>query len=282
VTAQTGHGINTITGIPAFSEIKKPKPPANNAAFEQNAAQKRLRPAILAILSMFLFVSCATKGDFGRERPSVFKDEILPSIRNFFAQSQGKPTSSFALTEKEQLLRLYYRRIGRDMTYPTVESYYTATVASVGLAEAPLPHLGEEIRSNATVVKPVVDVPENAKNNPYALIDEIAEDIVIIGRANKVSRSIIADDQLRLQRLAALRNPSRLDRDNVAVRVKENRRQIEYIRHVAKLRVQRYERVIDVMSIADPTIDLKPARSAVKNLDAEISRYIHPKKSSQL
>ncbi len=237
--------------------------------------------ALLITLSLCLLASCSTQGDFGRERTSVYKDEILPSIRNFVAESKGKPVTRFSLTEKERLLRTYHRRIGRDMSYPTVESYYTSTVASMGLTELPLPHLGEEIRSHENSRKPVVDVPENAKVNPYALKNEIEEDILLIRRVSDLSLLVIADDAVRQQRLAAMQSVRPSDRDNVSVRRQENLTQIKYIQHVAKLRVRRYRRVIEVMSIADPTLNLETVRALTINLRIEVNHFIRRQLNQQ-
>lgn len=240
---------------------------------------KRVCQVLLASISLCLFVSCSTQGDFGRDRPSVYNDEILPSIRNFLAVSKDKPVSHFALTQKERLLRTYHRRIGRDMSYPTIESYYTATVASLGLTKLPQPHLGKEIRSHENSRKPVVDVAEDAKINPYALKSEIEEDILLIRKVNKLSHQIIEDDRIRSQRLAAIKSVRQSDRDDVSVRRQENLQQIKYIQHVAKLRVKRYRRIIDVMSIADPTLDLAVDKSMVETLHIEVNHFIYQQRN---
>ncbi len=229
--------------------------------------------ALLISLSSLLFAGCSTQGDFGRDRPSVFRDEILPSIRNYVAESNGEPVTRFALTDKERLLRNYRRRIGRDMSFPTVESYFTSTVASMGLTKTPQPHLGEELRSYENSRKPVVEVLENAKSNPYALKSEIDEDIKIIRRVSELSQLIIAEDELRVKRLNTIQSLQQVDRDNVLVRAKENLSGIKYIQHVAKLRVKRYQRAIDVMSIADPTLKLQQVRTALSRLEIEIDQF---------
>jgi hypothetical protein len=231
------------------------------------------RQVVLVFVSLFFFVSCTTQGDFGRDRPSVYKDEILPKIRNLVAESKGEPITRFALTDREELLRTYRRRIGRDMSYPTVESYFTSTVASMGLTREPAPHLGAEIRSYENSRKPVVDVAKNARINPYALKAEIEEDVVIIKRASDLSRLIIADNELRLSRLAALQSAQPSDRDNVVVRNRENLARIKYIQQVGALRIRRYNRIIDVISIADPALNLEPARASVKKLESELGQF---------
>lgn len=233
----------------------------------------RMRYALLAVMSLSVLVSCSTQGDFGRDRPSVYNDEILPSIRNFVAESKGKPVTKFALTDDERLLRIYSRRIGRDMRYPTVESYLTSTIASMGLTEMPLPHLGHELRSHENSRKPVVDVLESAKTNRYALQAEIEEDIVLIQRMREISWRILTDDHLRSQRLAKMKTTRQSDRDNVVVRKRENRARMKYIRHVAKLRIKRYWRLIEVISIESPTRNLEPAKILLKDLKIEVNKF---------
>lgn len=226
-----------------------------------------------ATLMIFLcvFTGCSTQGDFGRDQSSQFNDDMLRSIRNFVASSQDQPTTSFTLTKKERMLHMYHRRISRDMKYPTVESKYTYTVASVGLVEQPLPYLGKDIRGRENAKKPVVDILASAKKNPYSLRNEIEEDIIIVRRVRALHEVILADDRLRTARLAAMASATQVDKDNVFVRARKNRNKFNYIQHVAKLRVVRYRRAIDVMSIADTDINLNPPKSSLDILELELN-----------
>lgn len=238
-----------------------------------DGAHKRPWQAMFASVSMFLFVSCTTPGDFGRDRPSVFNDDIVPAISNFVVSSSGQPVSDFALTEKEQLLRTYSRRISRGTGYPGIEEYLLSVIGSAKAALTQSSHRQEETGSGEKSAGLVVDVPENAKTSPYALKSEIDEDIILIARARILARSVVADDRLRSRRLAALEPVRQLDRDNVTVRARENVERINYIRYIAKLRVERYTKAIDLMSIADPGLNLKPVRASIKKLEIEVDRF---------
>ncbi len=226
----------------------------------------QLRRVMFASFSMLFLVSCATQGDFGRDRPSVFNDEILPSIRNFATSTGNTPVSKFALTEKEQLLRTYSRRLGRD----TTSRYFIPAVAP---AQTSSPHQKNKAGPGRGVEEIVVKLPEIAKRNPYALNSEIDEDVSLIRRTRDLSRLIVADDKSRLRRLAVMKNASQTDRDSVTVRARENLLEADYIRRVARLRIKRYRRAIDVLSITDPQLDLKPARASVKRLGIELDRF---------
>jgi len=235
---------------------------------------KALNPfrAMVATFSMLFLVSCTTQGDFGRDRPSVFNDEILPSIRNFAASASETSVSNFAFTEKEQLLRTYSRRIGRDTGSSVFGGYFISAFAPAQPARPSSPHQENKAVAQQGPGEIVVALPDNAKSNPYVLSSEIDEDVSLIRRARNLSRSIVADDKSRSRRLAAMKNVSQSDRDNVTVRARENLREIDYIRQVARVRVRRYRRAIDVMSITDPQLKLKPARASVKKLEIELDR----------
>ncbi len=226
----------------------------------------QLRRVMIASFSMLILVSCTTQGDFGRDRPSVFNDEILPSIRNFATSTGKTPVSKFALTEKEQLLRNYSRRLGRD----TTRRYFISAVAP---AQTPSSREKNKAGSGRGVEEIVVRLPESAKRNPYALNSEIEEDVALIRRTRNLSRLIVADDKSRLRRLAVMKNASQSDWDNVTVRARENLLETDYIRQVARVRIKRYRRAIDVLSITDPQLDLEPARASVKRLGAELDRF---------
>jgi len=224
---------------------------------------------MVASVSMLFLVSCTTQGDFGRDKPSVFNDEILPSIRKFAASASEEPVSNFAFTEKEQLLRTYSRRIGRD----TGSLYFISAFAPIQPDQPPSSHQENKAGPRQGVEEIVVELPENVKSNPLVLNSEIEEDLSLIRRARNLSRSIVADDQLRSRRLAAIKNSSQSDRDNVTVRARENLQKINYIRQVASVRVKRYRRAIDVMSIADPQLNLKSTRTSLKRLGIELDRF---------
>jgi len=232
-----------------------------------------LRRAMFATFSLLFLVSCTTQGDFGRDRPSVFNDEILPSLRNFAASASETPVSNFAFTEKEQLLRTYSRRIGRDTGSSVFGGYFISAFAPAQPARPPSPHQENKAGARQGPGEIVVELPENAKSNPHALSSEIDEDVSLIRRARTLSRSIVADDKSRSRRLAAMKNASQSDRDNVMVRARENLQEINYIRQMAKVRIKRYRKAIDVMSIADPQLKLKPARASVKRLEIELERF---------
>ncbi len=226
----------------------------------------QLRRVIFASFSMLFLVSCTTQGDFGRDRPSVFNDEILPSIRNFAASGGKAPVSKFALTENERLLRTYSRRLGRD----TTSRYFISASAPAKISP---PHEKSKTGPGQGIGDIVVSLPERAKRNPYALNSEIEEDVSLIRRMRNLSRLIVADDKSRSRRLAAMKNASQSDRDNVTVRARENLLETDYIRQVARLRIKHYKRTIDVLSITDPQLDLKPARASVKRLGIELDRF---------
>jgi len=233
----------------------------------------QLRRVMFASVSMLFLVSCTTQGDFGRDKPSVFNDEILPSIRNLVAAASEAPVSNFALTEKEQLLRNYSARIGRDTGSPISGRYAFSAFFPDKPAQPASPHRQNKTGSRQGFEEIIVELPESATSNPYALGSEIDEDASLIRRARNLFQAISADDKSRSRRLAAMKNASQSDRDNVMVRARENLREADYIRQVARMRISRYRRAIDVLSISDPQSNIKPARSSVKRLEIELERF---------
>ena len=237
------------------------------------AKTSSLQRAMFASVSMLFLVSCSTQGDFGRDRPSVFNDEILPSISKFAAYVNDEPVSNFAFTENEKLLRSYSRRINRDTGSPAFERFLRAAAAPGQPPQPSSPHQANKTNSQENTEEIIVELPENVKINPFVLNNEIEEDLRLIRRTRALSGSIVADDRLRARRLAAMKNASQSDRDNVTVRARENLQEINDIRQVTGLRIKRYKRAIDVLSIADPQLNLKPARTSVKNLEIELDRF---------
>lgn len=236
--------------ISAFLKFKEFRPAIyrNGPECSNLVALSRICQIMLAVLSLSFFTSCSTQGDFGRDEPSVLNDEIIPAIAVLFAQSRGRPITDFVLTESEELLRNHQRRIARNMKFAVFARYYTPTIESI-------------------------DVPEDAKTNPFDLRNEIEEDITIIRRVIKLGQLIHSDDELRSKRIAILTNLRQMDRDNVVIRAQDNWQSLKFIQHVARLRVMRYRQVIDVMSITDPTLNLKPVKTAVRKLEFELHHF---------
>ena len=236
---------------------------------------------MLGALCLSLAVSCAPKGDFGNDVPSVITDEFLPATRTFLTEYQKKePVTKFPLTEDESLLRDFRRRIDRDMMYPTVESHYTFAVSSIGFVDEPIPSSGVEFRARENIIRPVVNISEDAQKSPFVLEAEITGDVRLIHRTTTVGKRILKTDELRSNRLKAMKFVTQTDRDNVAVRAHENCRWIGLIHHGAKLRIRRYHRVIDELSLSHPKFDLGPSRQALRNLRAELAvsrRFISQK-----
>ncbi len=65
--------------------------------------RRRLHCAIS--LLCLLATACAAPGDFGRPRPSVWNDTLLPATGSIAARLRDEPASRYGLTDDEAELR---------------------------------------------------------------------------------------------------------------------------------------------------------------------------------
>jgi len=76
---------------------------------ETKSARAVLRPRVLVVSAVTLTLALAgcarPTGDFGRAKPSVLHDSVMPLAGEQTARNRGEPVSKFNLTNDEELLR---------------------------------------------------------------------------------------------------------------------------------------------------------------------------------
>src|SRR5690606_9169566 len=82
-----------------------------------------------AILLLLAAASCARPtGDFGRAKPGVLHDEIMPAIGSVRAELAGEPVSKFKIADEEREMR---DRVWRFLVAPHANDWFYDTVVEL-------------------------------------------------------------------------------------------------------------------------------------------------------
>lgn len=95
-------------------------------------SQGSLWRASVAIACAGALAACAQTGDFGRQRPNVINDSLLPVVGMVSTYSAGEPVSHFNYTDDERTLR----NLGWTLVVPThAHDWIGRTAAELQRAE---------------------------------------------------------------------------------------------------------------------------------------------------
>ncbi|MCD7059434.1 hypothetical protein [Pelagibacterium xiamenense] len=90
---------------------------------------RRFGAALAAVVIAVGLSACARPvGDFGRAKPSVLHDEIMPQIGDGLASSRGEPVSDFNLTDEE---REMHNRVWRFLVAPHTRDWFYDTAVEL-------------------------------------------------------------------------------------------------------------------------------------------------------
>jgi hypothetical protein len=212
-------------------------------------AELSRRAAVSALfLAAFALAGCVETGDFGRPRPSLWNDIVLPATGSLAAQARREPVSHYAYTDDEDELRDRAWRF----TMPAQERFWFESV------------IIELVR---TRILPVTVAPHDKASYYRALMHEtfrspasryhrIAEDVGadarLIGPFATVAKRVLAADRVRLRSLAFVQDLAEDDAYQAAARVAENRCVIAWVRRETAQRVESYRYALEHLLIEAP------------------------------
>jgi hypothetical protein len=229
--------------------------------------------AVLPLLAALLgLAACARPtGDFGRAKPSVVHDRLLPSIGADFARRRGEPVSDFNLTDDEKELR---RRAWAFVRSPHVRDWWLDTLVE-GERTRILPALEGEGAPTPEIVAslprfalPLLD-PAYDPRRYYAFLREdrfrssetrwvrIGEDMLgdalLIPPYCEIAARVRRTD---VERLAALNRQPGIDPatvDHAYARVSENEAVNAWVWRALRYRLTAYRFAIDSLEIETPS-----------------------------
>lgn len=208
-----------------------------------------LRLVALVILAAALSGCLARPvGDFGRAKPGVLHDQIMPAIGDLSAKQRREPLSNFNLTDQEQLMhdrtwRFLVAAHGRDWMFNT----------SVELQRTRIGRARDHTFTPDRYYIWLRETQYRSSTTRYATVGRaIAADLDTVG---PTFAAICAVEEVDRQRQAALRSLTGIEPDvaaNATARRDENQWHIDWFVRALTYRHESYAYALDHLLVETP------------------------------
>ena len=204
---------------------------------------------LVAVTSAVMLAGCAQTGDFGRQRPNVINDNLLPVAGFVSTAFSGEGTSYFDYTRDERTLR----NLGWSLVVPThAEDWIGRTAAELQRVEIARrldlylsPSMYSLLLSTARY---------RSSDARYArIMDDAAKDMAAIGPYAVYAHRVRLADQQRLLAVDALPDIRPLEYEAALGRVAQNERQIAWVKRALLFRLYSYRYAVDRLMIQTPS-----------------------------
>jgi hypothetical protein len=232
----------------------------------------------LALAMLVAAAGCGRPtGDFGRARPSVVHDQLLPMFGNAAASARGEPVSTFNFTDREGELR--------DRAWHFVRPPHTSEWFSIFRIPAErLPATRTEWQR--TRILPALDTSFDERsyyrflseasfassNTRYGrVIADIEDDSELVYPFWQVACAVVADDRERVAAMARLPDVNAAEHREAMDRIAENDAVIAWVWRAVRFRLLAYRYAIDRLQIETPSDRVFETNQAWNQLGADIT-----------
>lgn len=244
---------------------------ADRAGAPSVRREVQLNSAIRISVALLLTAAagaCARIGDFDRPNPSLFHDELLPTVGAYAAQQRNEPVSSTPLTDEERTLRdLAYAIIAPPITRQKWLLTITDLRASRMLPNNEPPFDVEKYAST------ILETPYRSATARYSrLVDDIRADSVRITPFFSVARRVIEMDTARERSLAGVSRLTPEEREIAMARVAENRMLIGWVFRRFGERSQGYRYALERLFLKVPAPAAVDAERALRAHEERLAK----------
>jgi len=212
---------------------------------------------------------CVDRGDFGRPRPSLWNDTVLPFAGQIAAASREEAVSYYIFTDDETELR---DRAWRFLMPAHERAFFQAQVAELARTRI-LPRMarlwGDDSYFNA--------VRGSREASPAPLFRRIGEDAAadrkLVPAFVALAGSVLDSDVARLKLLVHVKDLDESQVENAVARVAENRCLIAWVYAEAQGRAVRYRYALERLSIEAPQAEAAYAEREVLALEYDIRQF---------
>ncbi len=228
-----------------------------------------LRRAGLMIVLAVALSGCVERGDFGRPRPSLWNDTVLPFAGQIAAASREEAVSYYIFTDDETELR---DRAWRFLMPAHERTFFQTQVAELARTRI-LPRMaritGDDTYFNA--------VRGSRGASPAPLFRRIGEDAAadrkLIPTFVDLAGRVLDSDIARLKLLVHVKDLEESQVENAVARVAENRCLIAWVYAEAQGRAARYRYALERLSIEAPQGEAAYAEREVLALEYDIGQF---------
>lgn len=219
-------------------------------------------PALLAGLAVS---ACNGAGDFGRPKPGIFQDQILPAAGEWHARLRGEASSWFRMTDDEKQLR---DRAWRLVLPAHERSAFERELSALLLARL-LP-VEAQSQSVSDYYEALVSGSFTSQASRYnRLAQDAAADRELLApfRANAIR--VINADRARLRTLDAATRVPEDRRDPALDRVAENEGLILWVCERVGFRLSSFRYALENLVVEMPSLEAVRAERAIMGFEAE-------------
>lgn len=230
----------------------------------------RLAVSALLLAASLAAGGCAAPvGDFGRPRPSVVNDEVLPFVGGAAARLRGEPVSAAPFTDDERLLR--------DLAFAILMPPDDRQLWERTLAEWRRTRLLPErmTRANpANYANVLLNTSYRSSTARYArLIEDIRTDSARPGPFFDVAARVAGMDDIRERAMEQMWHLRRRDLQDAAARIAENRMIVDWVQRRFAERHAGYQLALDRLVLATPAPAAVEAERALALFGRRIAEY---------
>lgn len=230
------------------------------------SARRRPVASIICLAAAAVMVAgCAETGDFGRAKPTIWSETILPAVGSVSAAARGEPTSLFLLTDFETELR------GRAWRFvmPIHERQYferqlTELVRTHILPKETL------VRDPAFYRQALLAGGIRSPSSRYRrLTDDILADRALILPFADMAERVLAADDIRKGAMTRAGGIDPQDRLNAEARIAENAGLIVWVCEAVNDRIEAYRYTLEHLVIEAPERQAIDVERALERLRAD-------------
>ena len=208
--------------------------------------------ALLVMAGLALAGCARPTGDFGRAKPSVVHDTLMPTVGAGAAAVRGAPVSLFNLTDDEKLLR--------DLSWSIVRPPHALDWYGQVLAELQRTRIVGRVDDLAVAPKNYYRILRLERyRSTEARYARVANDALADAEAVKpfyaTACRVFAADEERLKAAERMDDLTRFDHANIRNRVEENRNVVAWGWRSLNYRLAAYRYAIERLQIETPSME---------------------------
>ncbi len=233
--------------------------------FQTRAAPARCVARAFAVLGCAALVGCGPAvGDFGRPKPSVVHDALMPRLGDVLARERGEPVSAYRLTDHE----VEMRNLAWGVVMPPLEGQRRDRVLAELRRTRILPADRARL-DKASYVQALLATDYRSSAARYAkLTDDVVDDTLRVGPFFEAAWRVTEDDRARVRALDHAFGVRADERENALARIDENGLLIAWARESFDERLAAYRYALDRLVMETPDRASIEAAQAIEALAA--------------